>query len=213
MVGLWLIMPRHSQALAITQSGGLQVTAFVPLTPPITQAIITNPINPSRFTTTPLVVRGTCGPYLLVRIFDNGQLAGSMTCSVDGDFVINITLNIGANRLTALNYDAQNQSAPASPDVNVTVDPVVVVAGKFLDLGSIASDINTTNPLATPPIDGVSIGESDSQRLFEGTFIDPIAKVAGVSITVSAGVNHTMNWAFNGLLLVAVLGLGMVLIL
>lgn len=219
VVGLFLgavgifcsLRPAHSQALVITQSGNLQVTAVVPFSLPTSPAIITSPADQSRFTTTPLVVRGSCQSSMLVRIYNNSILAGSMTCSNDNDFVINITLEIGNNTLTALNFNADDNAGPVSPAVNVIVTPVLSSPSRpIID----SEEITPTGDVVGPFSQGVSLGaESDSQRLFEGTFIAPMAKVAGVSTTVSPSINHNLNLAFNGAFMVVLLILGLLLLL
>lgn len=207
-LGLSIGMAQHAQALTITDSQSLQVTAFVPLNPPTIQAVITSPASQSRFKTTPLVVRGTCQAGLLVRINNNGVLAGAITCSVDNDFGMNITLQIGENKLTALNYDNLDQPGPASPAVIIMVD-----APSTSDSTDLVGRIDANNIVNTSSEDGASYdANKDYQRLFEGTIIEPAAKVLGVETVVSAKTNSYIETASNVIFGIVVLALIVILL-
>ena len=150
-------------------SGNLNVTAIVTGPFPTIPAIIVQPANNSSFTTTALVVRGTCGPGLIVRIYNNNELAGSSACSVDGNFTINITLVAGKNTLSAMNYDAFDQAGPASGEVIVYVDPA---GAPSTSPGSRGNGSDIPKP-------------DDSIRIFAGTPLELIAIAWGIDITVS----------------------------
>ena len=121
LVPCLVLIGAHAEAVTVSQNGTQTITAIVPGPPPSTPAVITTPSGNITVNVTPLVIRGTCGPGLIVRVFNNNQLIGTASCQLDGTFVINITLPIGTNVLTALNYDTLDQAGPASPAVIVTV--------------------------------------------------------------------------------------------
>lgn len=116
-----LLTPLIVQAATQTVNRPVTVTATVLGPAPTTPAIITSPSGNITVGVTPLVVSGTCGPGLEVRLTNNGVVVGITTCALDGTFVINISLAEGINNLAALNYDTLNQAGPASPTVVITV--------------------------------------------------------------------------------------------
>ncbi len=109
-----------TQALTITESGSINVSGLVMSKPPTIPAIINQPKNNQSFTTNLVTVNGTCGPGLLVKIWRNGALAGSMICQNDSTFSLMIQLVPGSNILRARNFDFANQAGPDSIDVTVT---------------------------------------------------------------------------------------------
>lgn len=119
-----------ARAATVIESGNITVGAIVPGAPPVTSAVIDNPTNGQRFTTTPIEVSGSCGANLLVKIFKNNLLAGSTYCSNLGRFSLNIDLLLGRNDLTAKNYDSLDQSGPDSPVVTVYYEPAPVGGGR-----------------------------------------------------------------------------------
>ncbi len=117
-----VVIPASVMAATQTKSGSVNITAQVNGPAPATPAVITSPSNKTVSKVTPIVVSGTCGPGLTVKVFNNGELAGTTTCSLSGEFTVNLVLNIGKNVLTALNYDTLDQAGPASPSVSVNVE-------------------------------------------------------------------------------------------
>lgn len=108
--------------LAVSVNNGpVNVTAIVPGPPPTTPATVLHPTTNTLVSVTPMVASGTCGAGLEVRLYNNGNLAGSTMCATDGTFTINFTLIPGINDLTTLNFDPYEQSGPASPTVTVYV--------------------------------------------------------------------------------------------
>jgi hypothetical protein len=103
-----------------TNSGNVSVTLLVSGPAPTIPATILSPTN-GNINTANISVSGTCGPNLLVKIFNNSTFVGSVFCQLNGTFSINITLNAGVNNITALNYDNLNQPGPASPNVSVNL--------------------------------------------------------------------------------------------
>lgn len=93
-------------------------------TPPNTAAVITKPTNGQRFQESPVEVAGTCPQNTLVEIFKNDIFAGSVVCSADGTFSLDVDLLIGSNILTARVFDALNQEGPVSPAVTVFYDAI-----------------------------------------------------------------------------------------
>lgn len=161
VLGLLLLcllgLPLTVAAATQTDSQSVNVTAVVPGPPPTTPATITSPTNNTVVAVTPLVVSGTCGPGLEVRLYDNTTQVGSTICALDGTFSINMSLNVGANNLTVLNFDTLNQPGPASPTVVVTV--VIPSTGSTPGGGPAKSYRNypsspgtsTTPPTTQPP--------------------------------------------------------------
>lgn len=212
--------PAH--AVILTQQGDVTVTARVLLPPPTDQAVITQPTTGTHLQTTPVVLHGTCGPDLLVRVFNNGTLAGSIACSSTGDFTMNITLNIGTNVLHSLNYNVDELPGPDAPDVTLIVDqPATSVPGtddegKVLVVGD-DGVVREVTPGQDQAIDNTVIpgfsGKPDYQRMFEGTVLEPLAKALDVSVAVAPNVNTGLAIVTNGLFLLALLGILLLILL
>ena len=103
-------------------TGSVGVTGVMPGKPPTEAATITSPKSNQRFPETPIKVTGTCPAGSLVEIFKNDIFAGSVVCSEDGKFSIEVDLLIGQNHITARVFDALNQEGPASNSVTVFYD-------------------------------------------------------------------------------------------
>ncbi len=107
--------------LPIPQPGsgsyGLEATKKQP--PPTQGATITVPGNGASYSTSPITVSGLCLTGLLVQVYDNGVLAGSIDCK-DGSFSIQISLFVGQNDITASVFDDLDQPGPASNTATVT---------------------------------------------------------------------------------------------
>lgn len=203
-----ILQPITAQAAPVSVSGSLNVTATVLPSAPTTQAVITQPASGSRVQTTPMVLMGTCGAGLLVRVFNNDVLAGSITCSDQGDFVMNITLEIGENVLTSLNFDAFEQAGPNAPSVTIYVDQPVTPQEAGVP-GTIEADGTINTSQTNEP----SQSSSDYQRLFEGSIVEPLAKAIDISAIVSPAINNAVKLAMNGVFIMAVLGLLAILLL
>lgn len=115
-----------NQASAITQiptpppqpgSFGLEATKTQP--PPEIGASISTPANGASFNNSPITVNGICPTDLLVEIYDNGVMVGSVICK-DNSFSIEISLFAGTNDITAIVYDDLDQAGPTSNLVSVT---------------------------------------------------------------------------------------------
>ncbi len=117
-----LIIYRGVQGVQ-TSSGSIPITATVPGPAPTTPATISSPTTGITTTSATIIVSGTCGADLLVRIYRNDIFAGSTYCSASGTFTIEVSLATGKNDLRALNYDTLDQAGPTSPTVSVTYTP------------------------------------------------------------------------------------------
>lgn len=98
-------------------SFGLQATKTTP--PPTEGATITTPGNGASFSTSPIAVSGICPTGLLVEVFNNGVMVGSIMCT-SGSFSIQVSLFSGTNDLSAIVYDALDQAGPTSNTNTVT---------------------------------------------------------------------------------------------
>ena len=209
---LWLAVPVANAGPLITQQGTTTVTATVLPTTPTTPAVILSPIAGTHFATTPLVANGTCGIGLLVRMYDNGQLAGSINCDTNGTYIMNLNLIVGTNALTALNFDAFDQPGPALPAITVYVDAPTVTPNTTASPTTPASTETPGSADTTPAPNPFGSG-SGPQLLFAGTFVEPLVKAMNIGITVSPGVNSAVTVATNGVfLLSAVLLISLVLL-
>ena len=199
LLALSLLLPINltllPTALADTQSSSqsVNVTATVPGPPPTTPAIILQPSNGSTVSVTPVVISGTCGNGLLVKVFDNGREIGSTICDASGQFSINTSLIVGQNELQAFNYDTLNQAGPTSGTVLVTV---ITPASSSKPTGSKKNSQLPTGSATTPS------GNSSTTPTTPAIVPAPIRKLVHDLSQV-----HILLWAFI-LLLVLFLLLG-----
>lgn len=98
--------------------GSFGIEATKTKAPPTQGATITTPGNGSSTTTSPATVNGICPAGLLVQIFNNGVMVGSVMCT-NGSFSIQVSLFAGVNELTAIVYDELDQAGPTSSVVTV----------------------------------------------------------------------------------------------
>jgi hypothetical protein len=128
VIGLTLagavLLPLRAQAITplptpppSADSYGFEATK--PQPPPQTTATIVTPSNGTSYTTSPITVTGSCTVGLLVQIYDNGVLVGSVNCT-SGSFSIDVSLFTGLNEINAFQYDDLNQSSPDSNHITVS---------------------------------------------------------------------------------------------
>jgi hypothetical protein len=103
-------------------------------------AVITNPVDGTRFSAVPVEVSGTCPPNAAyVEIFRNNVLSGSAICSSGGTFDLQIDLFPGRNDLTAHSFNVTDDEGPVSTTVTVFYDVPLTPSGTI--------KIPTANPL------------------------------------------------------------------
>jgi hypothetical protein len=95
-------------------SYGLEATKLQ--APPTQGATITTPGNGASYSTSPITVTGICPTGLLVQVYNNSVMVGSVMC-VNGSFSMQVSLFAGTNELSASVFDELDQAGPAS---NVT---------------------------------------------------------------------------------------------
>lgn len=101
------------------QPGSYGLEATKPKAPPKVGATISTPGNGSSFSTSPITVNGICPTDLLVQVYDNGVMVGSVICK-NGSFSMQVSLFAGKNELSAIVYDELDQPGPKSNIVTVT---------------------------------------------------------------------------------------------
>ncbi len=104
------------------QGGSVGLTGTLPAPPPTTAATIDAPTNGQHFSTSPIIVSGTCPAGTLVEVFKNDIFAGSVPCGVSGKYTLSVDLLYGQNNLVARVYDSLNQAGPDSATVTVFYD-------------------------------------------------------------------------------------------
>lgn len=86
--------------------------------PPTTAARITIPGNNASFANAPITVRGIAPSGLMVQVYNNGVLVGSVM-SKGGSFEQQVSLFAGTNVLYAIVYDELDQPGPVSNEVSI----------------------------------------------------------------------------------------------
>ena len=139
LLGCLLALGSSAPARAITPlpppppapgSYGLEATKLKP--PPTHAATVSTPANGASFTDSPITVSGLCtkddnGDNLLVEIYDNGVLVGSIDCTTDS-FSIQVSLFTGTNELNAIQYDSLGQHSPDSNHITVSYNNASLTA-------------------------------------------------------------------------------------
>ena len=116
--------------------GSFGIEATKTQAPPTRGASISTPGNGASFGSSPITVRGICLTDLLVEVYDNGVMVGSVICK-NGSFTLSVSLFAGKNELTALVYDDIGQAGPKSNVVTVTYnDSKLTAFGQLITLTS-----------------------------------------------------------------------------
>lgn len=104
--------------------------------PPTTAATITTPGSGGSFSSSPITVGGICTSDLLVQVYNNGVMVGSVMCT-NNSFSLQVSLFAGINELTAFLYDSLEQAGPVSNIVSVTyTDASLDAFGQLITLTS-----------------------------------------------------------------------------
>jgi hypothetical protein len=179
-----------------SNSYGLVATKKQPA--PTDAATITTPGNGGSFSTSPITVSGLCKTGLLVQVYDNNVLVGSINCT-NGSFSIQVTLFSGQNDLTATLFDDLDQAGPNSNKVSVNFNNASTTAfGQLITLtstyGRRAADPGST--LTWPlQLTGGTTPYAFSIDWGDGTPADLKSEPLGGNITIShvykqAGIYH-----------------------
>lgn len=128
-------------------SFGLEATKNQP--PPTQAASITTPGNGASFANSPIPVNGICLTGLLVQVYNNGVMVGSVMCT-NGSFSIQVSLFAGTNELTAIVYDDLGQAGPTSSAVTITYNDTRFTA--FGALVTLTSSYGRRSAAASTPL-------------------------------------------------------------
>ncbi len=134
------------------QPGSYGVEATKKQAPPTRGATITVPGNGASFSASPITVSGICPTDLLVQIYNNNVMVGSVMCK-GGSFRLEISLFPGKNELYALVFDDLDQAGPKSNVITVNyTDTRFTAFGQMLTLTSSYGrrSAATGTPLAWP---------------------------------------------------------------
>ncbi|MDB5179758.1 MAG: Fibronectin type protein [Candidatus Saccharibacteria bacterium] len=120
LLALFVSLAHTNRALAITQiptpapmPGSYGIAATKLQAPPAQGATISTPGNGSSFSSSPTTVNGICPNGLLVQVYDNSVMVGSVMCT-NGSFSVQVSLFSGTNELSSLVYDELDQAGPVS---------------------------------------------------------------------------------------------------
>lgn len=128
MIGMCLVavllVVEPAQAITQIQTpapepGSYGLEATKPQPPPTVGATVATPGSGGAASASPTTVTGICPKGLLVEVYDNNVLTGSVMCN-DGTFSLQITLFVGNNDITAVDYDDLGQPGPATNTNTIT---------------------------------------------------------------------------------------------
>jgi len=133
------IQPAHAITPLPTPSpipGSYGLAATKTQEAPTTAATITTPGNGASFGNSPITVSGICTTDLLVQVYNNGVMVGSVMCT-NNSFSLQASLFAGSNEFTAVMYDSLEQSGPTSNTVTVNyTDSNIGAFGQLITLTS-----------------------------------------------------------------------------
>lgn len=116
--------------------GSYGVAAVKEQPPPTQPATITTPGNGASFSNSPITASGLCTTGLLVQVYNNGVMVGSVMCA-NGSFSLQVSLFAGTNELTAIVFDDLEQAGPTSNIVTITyTDTRFTAFGQLITLTS-----------------------------------------------------------------------------
>lgn len=104
-----------------SQAVSYDVTATVAAPSLTSPAVISNPANQQHVTEEVVPVSGTCPNSSYVKLYRNGEFAGTAICE-GGGFNIQTTLSLGANELQARVFNFTDNEGPVSGVVTVYYD-------------------------------------------------------------------------------------------
>ena len=103
---------------------------------PTSAATITTPANGGTFSQSLITIGGMCTTDLLVQIYDNSVMVGSVMCT-NNSFSLQVSLFAGTNEFVAVMYDDLEQAGPSSNIVTVTYNDATITAfGQLITLTS-----------------------------------------------------------------------------
>jgi len=138
-------------ALPGNQSGSVSVSLLVPGPPPTSGAVIISPKDGALIDEKYVDISGSCQPKTFVVVYSNGQAVGNSICSLEGQFMVNITLVRGSNEISVKNFDNLNQAGPSTASIvvyysekiqSVAIVPLVVLPNNPVLLPGISSGVN-----------------------------------------------------------------------
>lgn len=100
------------------QNGSTGVQGEILSPPPSTAPSVAIPGNGQVFNNIPITVSGLCTGNLMIKVFSNGVFVGSVMCT-NGSYSLQVELFSGKNDLVVYQYDALDQSSPASATTTV----------------------------------------------------------------------------------------------
>lgn len=104
--------------------------------PPTQAPTITSPGSGGSQANQSITVAGICQTDLLVQVYNNGVMVGSVLCQ-NNSFSLPVSLFAGTNELTAIMYDSLEQASPTSNIVSLTyTDTRFTAFGQLVTLTS-----------------------------------------------------------------------------
>ncbi len=121
------------------------ITSVIEAPPLQDGAIITSPNDGATFSTSPIIITGTCPNNSYVKLYQNSVFDGVAWCSPNNTFSIESSLFIGINVLLAQAYNETDLAGPITPSIRVTYNPPNnLVAPANSQVGKISKTTNST---------------------------------------------------------------------
>lgn len=146
----------------------ITVTAKVSAEFPTIPATILSPSDNAHFTSSPITVSGTCQADQFVKIYRNGDFAGSVLCQSDGSFSLDVGLVSGSNLLQARIFNITDDEGPTSLPITVYYTPPAPVAPATpgTPSGGSSGGSNSGSGNASSPPTQLGIGVDASTKVY-----------------------------------------------
>lgn len=155
-----------------------EVSASVPAIPPDIAPTIVYPIDSSQGDSGEVTLRGTCPvatPAVIVAIYANGTLVGSVTCSTEGSFSVPISLSYGSYQLVARIISITGDYGRDSAISRFTVKPKETRQSEAVgtasgQIESLPSNESLLMPLHIVPAHAYAILDANNATSWKGSF-------------------------------------------
>jgi len=157
-------------------------------------AVITQPVDGTIFTSTPITVAGTCPDNSYVVLYRNSQFSGVDICN-GNIFQIQTDLFSGGNQLLAQDYNTTDEAGPQGSTVSVIYNPpVVIVQGTTLVQTNTNSSSSSTSSKSTSSTTSSIPLIVNTQFQYQAV---PVGLQFSWNLNISGGIppyNVTVNW-------------------
>ena len=173
------------------------VMASVPGPAPTVAAAFSTPADGTHFTSSPMLVTGTCPVDTYISLYRNGLFSGVALCNVDGKWIIETSLFAGRNDLTAKVFNLTDVPGPVIGGITVYYDPPSVPINSP---GDTVTGVTVPNQPNQPGKISPS-GSTNPKNITPPSLVDSVANASTLTLTSNFFykgyyVNQPATWQF-----------------